>query len=643
MTIRFNPPPGWPTPPATWVPQDEWLPDPSWPDPPAGWSFWTVTVRPTRPDPTGKAGKGTKVSFPVATAAAQSTVSLAALFPERGRYESPTFGGYGTTGVPDSPPEGVPTKAGREYYRPRGWGSQHGDGEGADRGSGGAGGDAGAGAGGRAGGGAGGRAGGGAGGRAADRTGAGGSEKGRIGSVLNGSGPMRDQNGAPVPDLGVAGTAIDPTVLPEPDGPGAGSVTTDRGAQGIRLSPILRLVSHPSGLRAQFRVGGPVAAALAEVMSPAIEVSVLQAGRVAEQSHGRGGRVGRLGFLRRGRRGDEAGDAGGPPGRASSSPLSITDLVHRSLAARRSNDLAEAASVEAALCAMHRYPFTPLRPPTPAPLQPVTPDEQAPIHRKALEAVGANEPGLSKPELAARRGAAVDRVEALVRAMTVARTVFAGRRKALAEGGWQLLAGHDPATVVAVVDEALRLSGSDVTCLDAGVNPINQRAYVTVLVRFAPMIVIADDGVEESASGRPVWRARTPFERNGLYAAGLASAVLAAAKQVDCVAPAADDVNVVVVRPSRNGRSVEPVYVGTLDREDVSLRHPDADPLPLVASSAAPHGLRIDGPDREVTALDRAADVDGTLREIVAACRAAMTPPPSPPTPPGPPGGAPVG
>jgi hypothetical protein len=99
------------------------------------------------------------------------------------------------------------------------------------------------------------------------------------------------------------------------------------------------------------------------------------------------------------------------------------------------------------------------------------------------------------------------------------------------------------------------------------------------------------------------------------------------------VALAADDVNVVVVRPSRNGRSVEPVYVGTLDREDVSLRHPDADPLPLVTASAGPHGLRIHGPDREVTALDRAADVDGTLREIVAACRTAMAPPPADPTP----------
>src|SRR3954468_21560160 len=38
---RFNPPPGWPEPPAGWVPPSNWHPDPSWPAAPVGWSFWT--------------------------------------------------------------------------------------------------------------------------------------------------------------------------------------------------------------------------------------------------------------------------------------------------------------------------------------------------------------------------------------------------------------------------------------------------------------------------------------------------------------------------------------------------------------------------------------------------------------------------
>lgn len=40
MTLSFNPPPGWPKPPAGWVPPAGWTPDPSWPDPPDGWQLW---------------------------------------------------------------------------------------------------------------------------------------------------------------------------------------------------------------------------------------------------------------------------------------------------------------------------------------------------------------------------------------------------------------------------------------------------------------------------------------------------------------------------------------------------------------------------------------------------------------------------
>lgn len=38
--MRFNPPPGWPRPPAGWTPPHGWNPDPSWPAPPDGWELW---------------------------------------------------------------------------------------------------------------------------------------------------------------------------------------------------------------------------------------------------------------------------------------------------------------------------------------------------------------------------------------------------------------------------------------------------------------------------------------------------------------------------------------------------------------------------------------------------------------------------
>lgn len=40
MSYRFNPPPGWPEPPAGWTPGPGWQPDPSWPPAPEGWEFW---------------------------------------------------------------------------------------------------------------------------------------------------------------------------------------------------------------------------------------------------------------------------------------------------------------------------------------------------------------------------------------------------------------------------------------------------------------------------------------------------------------------------------------------------------------------------------------------------------------------------
>ena len=49
--VEFNPPPGWPKPPAGWVPPAGWEPDPSWPEPPAGWQLWLPETPPLTNDP----------------------------------------------------------------------------------------------------------------------------------------------------------------------------------------------------------------------------------------------------------------------------------------------------------------------------------------------------------------------------------------------------------------------------------------------------------------------------------------------------------------------------------------------------------------------------------------------------------------
>ncbi|GAA2739968.1 hypothetical protein GCM10009868_00230 [Terrabacter aerolatus] len=67
MSVRFNAPPGWPVPSASWVPDDDWMPDPSWPTPPRGWTFWLVE-QPSRPD-AGTAGTPRFGTAPRSTAA----------------------------------------------------------------------------------------------------------------------------------------------------------------------------------------------------------------------------------------------------------------------------------------------------------------------------------------------------------------------------------------------------------------------------------------------------------------------------------------------------------------------------------------------------------------------------------------------
>lgn len=42
--LVFNPPPGWPKPPAGWTPPKGWQPDPAWPKQPQDWQLWIIDI-----------------------------------------------------------------------------------------------------------------------------------------------------------------------------------------------------------------------------------------------------------------------------------------------------------------------------------------------------------------------------------------------------------------------------------------------------------------------------------------------------------------------------------------------------------------------------------------------------------------------
>jgi len=55
--MLFQPPPGWPAPPAGWVPHQGCVPDPVWPAAPPGWAFWVDPVPPAPPQPAWPVGQ----------------------------------------------------------------------------------------------------------------------------------------------------------------------------------------------------------------------------------------------------------------------------------------------------------------------------------------------------------------------------------------------------------------------------------------------------------------------------------------------------------------------------------------------------------------------------------------------------------
>ncbi|MFH8339682.1 DUF4041 domain-containing protein [Streptomyces sp. AM6-12] len=81
---RFNPPPGWPVPPAGWTPPPDWRPDPSWPAAPDGWQLWvpeTGTLAATATPgtlPAGAAIASATPGIPTASAAPGTAPTLAA-------------------------------------------------------------------------------------------------------------------------------------------------------------------------------------------------------------------------------------------------------------------------------------------------------------------------------------------------------------------------------------------------------------------------------------------------------------------------------------------------------------------------------------------------------------------------------------
>jgi hypothetical protein len=294
----------------------------------------------------------------------------------------------------------------------------------------------------------------------------------------------------------------------------------------------------------------------------------------------------------------------------------LSELEARARQAQKSDDLPALWSVEETLRSLHlenhplrRRPETPEAGRLPA-------KERALLERNAFEAALPRVSVFKRSARSKARAAAETEADTFGRALDLAQVVIAQHRAAVVNDQWSALAGHDRSAVIAELDAEFAAAGCGCTCIDAGWDAESSRGYVTIVTRYPDIDIVAERGPGFSSSGRPMLRRRTRAERNSRYLSGLASFALAAARRAISVAVAADDVHLVVVR--RTGDGLEPIYVGSLSREAITLRPALADPVPLLLGSAV-RPLQFDGPAHDLVAVTPHDDVTDIVRRCVAA------------------------
>lgn len=297
---------------------------------------------------------------------------------------------------------------------------------------------------------------------------------------------------------------------------------------------------------------------------------------------------------------------------------SLTELEARAREAQESGDLHALASVEESLGSLHLEHHPPRRRPEPPERAVISAKERSLLQRKAFRAAL---PQVSVFKRAARtkaRAIAETEADSFSHTLDLAHVVIAQHRAAALDDEWNGLAEHDRCAVIAELDADFASAGCGATCVDAGWEPDTSRGYVTVVARYPGVDIVGERGPGVSSSGRRMLRRRTQSERNVIYLGGLASFALAIARQAIAVAVASDDVQLIVVRTAADGFGLEPIYVGSLSREAVTLRPALADPVPLLLGSAA-RQMQFDGPSHDLVAVAPDEDVMDIVRLCVEA------------------------
>jgi hypothetical protein len=267
--------------------------------------------------------------------------------------------------------------------------------------------------------------------------------------------------------------------------------------------------------------------------------------------------------------------------------------------AERSQEIAHVRHIEQALTSLHQDTFAPaVRTVVPVP----EPLDVAGVARELQAESTSSISWWRFVDRKAARRAAAERAQTVAAERDAANAAWQAAAQAEADAHWSGLVANDPETVMASLEIAFEDYESPAAAIDC------DGASVTILIMFPSTDIVPNARPAVTPGGRPTLHARTKTQRNGLYLTALASTVLATAKEALAVAPALNEISVVVVRKDREtptpGDYLEVIYAGRFLRDRMALldwQRIDVTVELLLAPDAL---LNRHGPSKDIVPLD---------------------------------------
>lgn len=280
----------------------------------------------------------------------------------------------------------------------------------------------------------------------------------------------------------------------------------------------------------------------------------------------------------------------------------VAQLQAQARAAERAQQVAEVAALERSLTSLHHTAFAaPTRQTLPIPAAPAAGDVET-ARRELYQTATAGVPIWKREERKKAKAWANQQAPKEARRRHTGALVSGQWEQSQLDQEWDALRNHHPLTVIETVDDAFADNASDSTCVDAGTVPETGARYLTAVVTYGNIDLVPEHRADRTPGGKPTLRKRTKTDRNALYAASIASTVLATAKEALAVAVGATEIRVLVVRPDGTG-DVEPIYAGTLRRDFLAERDWRGLDALAVAMDAEHAEMRHKGSTREVIGL----------------------------------------